>query len=610
MNDWHYFFNHVPNNLADSTYRIFDEQYKTEIFNWFRREDVTKEQKEEFIAALVDFSDDCGDFYRYRAYLLAAEALNYFPDCSRGDAIAWQILKWSYGFFRQDKQDWQIVPEPLVAAARVALEKTDRNRVVSAFVHLVHTTESKTILRLAAEKLGKLDPGNRSAIAALVLLFQVTQERRTLLDISRSLIHISSDNLAVISTLVKLIRVNTDGWSNLDCRWHKIYYAADVLGKVAIGNKIAINTLVHLMQTTTDRCVHECAINSLGEIATRNEAAINALIKMMQTTADKSICLDAIGSLGKIATGNQTAIVALTEFLQINQGDRICLDAAIALWQIDEGNSSAIAALLEIIANSTDGFFLSEAASYLVQFQPKNVAAISALTERIETTQNMHIRLQAAASLLEFNIGNELAIETLSEIIQGSDCIGYHLEAAYSLLPTNFGNQLATATLVNYILERDDPSIRSYLEDLCNLEFKDPNAIAALTQFIASTKYSLLLPAAAYSLGKIDPGNQTAISTLIQFIHQPVEVDAIDFHDAEDEGEYCSYNFRLSDAADKLQEILLIDQMWQVVVALKDYISKSKRDSSYRYEACYNLIWHCAQKMPYPDFYKAWHSLP
>ena len=105
MNDWYNFFNCVDDNLATSTYRIFEKQSKTEIFDWFSREDVAKEQKEDFIQVLVEFKDDCSDFYHYRAYLLAAEALNYFKDCSREDAIALQILKWSYSFFRQDKQD-------------------------------------------------------------------------------------------------------------------------------------------------------------------------------------------------------------------------------------------------------------------------------------------------------------------------------------------------------------------------------------------------------------------------------------------------------------------------------------------------------------------------
>ncbi|WP_459195296.1 hypothetical protein [Nostoc sp. FACHB-892] len=28
-------------------------------------------------------------------------------------------------------------------------------------------------------------------------------------------------------------------------------------------------------------------------------------------------------------------------------------------------------------------------------------------------------------------------------------------------------------------------------------------------------------------------------------------------------------------------------------------------NSSYRYEAVFNIIWHCAGNLTYPDFYKA-----
>ncbi|WP_371641083.1 hypothetical protein [Tolypothrix sp. NIES-4075] len=49
--------------------------------------------------------------------------------------------------------------------------------------------------------------------------------------------------------------------------------------------------------------------------------------------------------------------------------------------------------------------------------------------------------------------------------------------------------------------------------------------------------------------------------------------------------------------------------MPQVVIALKEYLSeKFYKNSSYRYEAVFNIIWHCAENMTYPEFYKAWHS--
>ncbi|MBW4662848.1 MAG: hypothetical protein KME01_01380 [Chroococcus sp. CMT-3BRIN-NPC107] len=53
-----------------------------------------------------------------------------------------------------------------------------------------------------------------------------------------------------------------------------------------------------------------------------------------------------------------------------------------------------------------------------------------------------------------------------------------------------------------------------------------------------------------------------------------------------------------------------INQMPQVIAALKTCLSKFGRYDSYWYETCYNLIWHCAQNMTYPDFYKAWHKSP
>ena len=75
MNDWKYFFNHELNNPEQGNYRIFAPDYKAEILYWFSRNDIPEQQKEDFIRALINFDDSCGGFYRYRAYLLAAEAI-------------------------------------------------------------------------------------------------------------------------------------------------------------------------------------------------------------------------------------------------------------------------------------------------------------------------------------------------------------------------------------------------------------------------------------------------------------------------------------------------------------------------------------------------------
>ena len=87
MNDFKYLFDCELNNREQFNYRIFASDSKAQILYWFSREDIPKQQKEAMIRTLVNFDDNCGGFYQYRAYFLAAEALSYFPESSYGDEI-------------------------------------------------------------------------------------------------------------------------------------------------------------------------------------------------------------------------------------------------------------------------------------------------------------------------------------------------------------------------------------------------------------------------------------------------------------------------------------------------------------------------------------------
>ncbi|RUT06502.1 hypothetical protein DSM106972_027590 [Dulcicalothrix desertica PCC 7102] len=80
MNDYKRFFNQIPGNLEQSNYQIFEPHSKVEILHWFSRDNISNQQKDEFIKALINFDDGCGSFYRYRTYFLAAEALSYFSN--------------------------------------------------------------------------------------------------------------------------------------------------------------------------------------------------------------------------------------------------------------------------------------------------------------------------------------------------------------------------------------------------------------------------------------------------------------------------------------------------------------------------------------------------
>ncbi|MBN3874202.1 hypothetical protein [Nostoc sp. JL33] len=55
-----------------------------------------------------------------------------------------------------------------------------------------------------------------------------------------------------------------------------------------------------------------------------------------------------------------------------------------------------------------------------------------------------------------------------------------------------------------------------------------------------------------------------------------------------------------------MTSIIQSEHLSQVVITLKDYLSEQfYKNSSYRYEAVFNIIWHCAENLTYPDFHKA-----
>jgi len=52
-------------------------------------------------------------------------------------------------------------------------------------------------------------------------------------------------------------------------------------------------------------------------------------------------------------------------------------------------------------------------------------------------------------------------------------------------------------------------------------------------------------------------------------------------------------------------------QMTGVVTALKDCLSdETFKNDLERFNNSYQVIWHCAQNLPYPTFYHAWHHPP
>jgi hypothetical protein len=658
MHGWKRFFNSIPGNLEQSNYRIFEpnnQDGKVEIFHWFSRDDIPKVTKDEFIEALIkfdiSFDNNYENFYRYRAYFLAAEALSYFPDSRFGDEIVNQLLKWSYVYF-----GWQIIPSPLKQAARETLKITDRNRVIEAFTQLLHSTTSRVTLRHAAVELGKFDPGNKTAIAALILLLDVTKD----------------DYL----------------------QWKIVRQLADI----SHGNEHAISTLIHIIETTENKSICRNAIVSLSDTAFAHPTAIYALTRFLKINQGDEICLDAAKALQKINPGNEAVMDTLVYLLENTQSLQIFQDCLGFLEQIEPRSNipiakRSIAALSERLESSQSEYLRCYAAGYLAKYNPENEVAKKALFNILENGKTSAI-FRAAQYLVEIEPENEYLIYLICQQleIKKDDYIVYQLvECLIKLANTNTNPNAITAlisimeTMSNQItlwkvisafrsLDFENQSVKSKRQEIINALTRflrknecNANIIRTLWKIDSENEISvtilakstevncsdLMLWQAAEILLETENGYDDAVSILkksisvftklgyddyfLSFLSTQLQQNIKEIQNKPrlfqnvikiylfgiqncQELEYkpnlnpCQifqYDLQLLEISEQFQEIIKPEYFPIAIKSLKQYLDdKHYKNTSYRYEAAYNLIWYCAQNMNYLDFYNTLTTQP
>ncbi|WP_414527382.1 NACHT domain-containing protein, partial [Nodularia chucula] len=200
VKDWHDFLNHVPENPEQGTYHIFEPQWKEVILLWLGREDIKKQQKEEFIQALIEFEDgctipNCKGFYEYRAYFLAAAGIAEFKDCGLADAIVQQIVTRGFSNYNIAARN-----------ARAVLLETDRKKAIIALEDLIRDSQDESTRMQAASILGNIAPNNATAITALVELIRDSQDESTRKQAAYTLREIAPNNATTITALEELIR--------------------------------------------------------------------------------------------------------------------------------------------------------------------------------------------------------------------------------------------------------------------------------------------------------------------------------------------------------------------------------------------------------------------
>ncbi len=313
-------------------YRIFESQWKEVILLWLGRgEERLREQKEEFINALVNFEDGCGCFYNYQAFLMAAKGIAEFENYDSALEIIKQIVHWSFGYLNVELNQWLTDVYPQIRdAAKQILREINHSLVIPQLINLLNTP-NEYICSEVADSLGKVVPGHPKAVESLINLIKTCSIPGVRMKAVIVLANIGKDNQETITHLVELIHNSPD-----DPLVRSI--AAECVGKIDPNHPDAILLTVTIVPNSFEES------SESKKMETNYEDKIKSLISQICTTSDEPINFEVIQYLRHIIKLHlKSAVSALKEALPVQLNDekdfkvhKICWEF---LWQCSENLS-------------------------------------------------------------------------------------------------------------------------------------------------------------------------------------------------------------------------------------------------------------------------------
>jgi len=396
VEDWQYFFSRSDleisrtnySNLSKETPRYIPSfQWREVILLWLGRDDISQIKKEEFIHNLINFQDNCGGYYSYQTYFLAAQGIAEFTDCQKSDEIVKQLIRWRFGYWHSQKEKWCSYPGVIVEAARVSLGSTDRTKAIAALEEFIQSSDNEFNIWNAAYSLGKIfDPGNRVAIIALESLVKNAYHESIRWQAAYSLAKVEPNNQVAILGLTQIIQNN----KNQSIRRKAAY----TLGKLDIENPTALSTLTELSQITSDVYLQKQAMENLEHL--KSLIYLNSLNKLPEAKEINP-------QINSTETINIQTSQPQPKNIRQNKGNKG-----------NKGNKNTNPSTITI-SSSVRGIEITEdeetkrrRAYRLAILNPGNSFALETLLNLIKTTTNKTIRQHTVNSLKEVLLQEQL----------------------------------------------------------------------------------------------------------------------------------------------------------------------------------------------------------
>jgi HEAT repeat protein len=557
INDWQYFINHVSSNLDKGIYRIFQAQWREVFLLWFSRENVPSDLKKQCINCLISFSDNCKNFYSYRAIFLATEAVTEARYIHKLDTILEYLMKWSTD----------------------ALENKQ--------LHMLYSPEY-------------LEKGN----FCIIHDWLGNYARQMLLDLEQAFEH-KNYKLTSIVRFIKYISSNIkNSWetrlsffANSADEIHYIENVANLPSSEQLIDEICLEILEGkdiIEKSRKLNCLIECF--ELNKIS--NElGVIDAFIENLNSYEDEVIAERIIWFLGRIQKTYPGLIECLKTFIDSEYSVEIRSQATWSILEIAPNNTEAVRALAEIIRSNPQYFDFS---TVIDDLQDRRIGYGSTeledvLVEIINSNRQDELRWDATWALACVSPNNEEVLRSLKFLLCSSiECTE---EAIPLYMRDLFAGEPRVIDLLNELVEiiQDEKILLRLAACLTLVDGENPDiGLNILANLIENSSNNDIVKGAASYIGEFEIINLSTARALLNL--QKSENKEVRQLAASS----------LSSSLQNLQEQYLVE----VVKNLKIYITELHliEDDFEYYQYCYEMLWHCAQTMSYPDFYRAWHS--
>ncbi|MEG4070328.1 NACHT domain-containing protein [Microcoleus sp. Pol11C2] len=396
--------NHVDTPVSGKRYRIFEPQWKEVILLWLGREEIEQKQKQEkqkqeFIDALVKFEDRCGDFYKYRAYFIAAAGIAEFKDCSYTDEIVERVIEWKVGDLNAKNNNFYL-RNPIQNAATAALLETHCENLVNTLNKWLNYSQIEKKFPDIAMLLVQVAPGHSDAIRILVNYLDYLQQ-----EFQHSKI-INFDHLPVIEHLRKFSAGHPLATAALAERSQNQQQTKPIPSEsdisrlnLSTGND-KFENFIRLRQEIDIKKV-EKIIGRLDDISTliillerkpilntysQDWEDINTLIEVLNKldTSRNSVWYDLTGAinlfavdrLAEIASIQSRVVYTLEEILNSNNNIHICQKITWVLGKAASKSIDATKVVVKLLTTTHEQIIAREALYFLKTILNSNLLAI------------------------------------------------------------------------------------------------------------------------------------------------------------------------------------------------------------------------------------------